>query len=98
MAQQRSGRGFAALPTSELRRISSAGGRASHESGHGHEWTSQEARQAGKRGGRVAQHNEQAPSQIVSDAAPSEALRESPANLDRGAEAGSDTQTNSRSN
>ena len=91
MAQQRSGRGFAALPTSELRRISSAGGRASHESGHGHEWTSQEARDAGKRGGRVAPRDPQ----TSSDDSPS---REPQANLDRGGEAGSDTQTNNRSN
>ena len=53
MAQTRTGRGFAALPSSELRRISSAGGRASHRSGHAHEWTSQEARAAGARGGRA---------------------------------------------
>lgn len=60
MAQARTGRGFAALPSSELRRISSAGGRASHRSGHGHEWTSAEAREAGARAVRHG-HSEAVP-------------------------------------
>ncbi len=72
MVQERKGRGFAALSTSELRRVSSAGGRASHQSGHGHEWSSQEARAAGARGGR--------PGQVPT--APVDRLRSAPSEVD----------------
>jgi len=60
MAQRRNGRGFAALPADELRRIAGMGGRASHESGNAHEWTSAEAREAGRRGGQASHHHERA--------------------------------------
>lgn len=33
------------------REIASKGGRAAHEHGHAHEWTSDEARMAGRKGG-----------------------------------------------
>jgi hypothetical protein len=46
-------RGFAAMDPQEQREIASMGGRAAHESGHAHEWTSEEAREAGRRGARV---------------------------------------------
>lgn len=45
------GRGFAGMDPEEQRRIASEGGKASHESGHGHEFTSEEAREAGRKGG-----------------------------------------------
>jgi general stress protein YciG len=38
----------------EQRRIASEGGRASHESGRGHEWNSSEAREAGRKGGMAS--------------------------------------------
>ncbi|HWZ88775.1 MAG TPA: KGG domain-containing protein [Polyangiaceae bacterium] len=61
MAQQHErGRGFAALDPDEQRRISSAGGRASHESGHAHEWSSAEAKEAGRRGGLAVHHHQRA--------------------------------------
>jgi uncharacterized protein len=44
-------RGFAGMDPEEQRRIASEGGKASHEKGTGHEWNSQEAREAGKKGG-----------------------------------------------
>jgi len=36
------------------REIASKGGRAAHEKGTAHEWTADEARQAGRKGGQVS--------------------------------------------
>jgi len=47
----RSKRGFAAMDPEARRVISKRGGEASHESGRGHEFNSEEAREAGRRGG-----------------------------------------------
>jgi general stress protein YciG len=41
----------------EQRRISSEGGKASHEKGTGHEWDSEEAREAGRKGGQSSGGN-----------------------------------------
>lgn len=49
----RSRRGFAAMDPDEQRKIASMGGRASHEYGHGHEFTPEEAREAGRKGGHA---------------------------------------------
>lgn len=46
-------RGFAAMDTAKQREIASKGGRAAHEKGTAHEFTSDEARQAGRKGGMV---------------------------------------------
>jgi general stress protein YciG len=46
-------RGFAVMDPEKRRRISSVGGRAAHEKGTGHEFTSDEAREAGRKGGRA---------------------------------------------
>lgn len=45
-------RGFASMDPEQQRRIASEGGKASHASGRGHEWTSAEAREAGRKGGQ----------------------------------------------
>lgn len=47
------GRGFAAMDAEQQRRIASAGGRAAHASGNAHEFTSAEARDAGRKGGEA---------------------------------------------
>ena len=47
----RSNRGFAAMDPEEQRKIASKGGRAAHEQGTAHEWTSSEAKEAGRKGG-----------------------------------------------
>ena len=52
-------RGFAAMDKSRQKQIASAGGRAAHERGHAHEFTSEEARQAGKKGGQSVSQNRQ---------------------------------------
>ena len=47
----RSRRGFASMDPARQREIASKGGRAAHEKGTAHEWSSDEARTAGQKGG-----------------------------------------------
>ena len=47
-------RGFAAMDPAKQREIASKGGRAAHEKGTAHEWTTEEARSAGRKGGQVS--------------------------------------------
>jgi len=47
--QRRAPRGFAAMDPQRQREIASLGGRAAHQSGHAHEFTSEEARAAGRK-------------------------------------------------
>lgn len=46
------GQGFAALDEERMREIASSGGRASWRKGVAHRWTREEAREAGKKGGK----------------------------------------------
>src|ERR1043165_5195115 len=46
-------RGFASMSPEKQREIASKGGRAAHEKGTAHEWTADEARNAGRKGGQV---------------------------------------------
>lgn len=48
-ASRRGLRGFAAMDPARQREIASLGGRAAHQSGHAHQFTSEEARAAGKK-------------------------------------------------
>ena len=50
------GRGFAGMDPAQQREIASEGGRAAHASGHAHEFTSDEARAAGRKGGEARSH------------------------------------------
>ncbi|HEU5438124.1 MAG TPA: KGG domain-containing protein [Ktedonobacterales bacterium] len=45
------GRGFASMDPQKQREIASKGGRAAHLQGTAHEWSSDEAREAGRKGG-----------------------------------------------
>lgn len=47
-------RGFASMSREKQREIASKGGRAAHQKGTAHEWTSDEARRAGRKGGQVS--------------------------------------------
>lgn len=47
-------RGFASMSPEKQREIASKGGRAAHQKGTAHEWTSEEARHAGRKGGQVS--------------------------------------------
>jgi general stress protein YciG len=44
-------RGFASMDPDKQREVASKGGRAAHVKGTAHEWTSEEAREAGRKGG-----------------------------------------------
>ena len=52
-------RGFAAMDMSKQRQIASKGGKAAHEKGTAHEFTPEEARLAGKKGGEAVSKNRQ---------------------------------------
>ena len=47
-------RGFASMPAEKQRAIASKGGRAAHQQGRAHEWSSDEARAAGRKGGQAS--------------------------------------------
>ena len=49
----KSRRGFASMDAARQREIASKGGRAAHAKGTAHEWSSDEARVAGRKGGEV---------------------------------------------
>ena len=51
-------RGFAAMNEEKQKEIARKGGRAAHEQGVAHEWSSQEAREAGKKGGQARKRTE----------------------------------------
>ena len=51
VAEGKSRRGFASMDPSRQKEIASKGGRAAHEKGTAHEWSSDEARAAGQKGG-----------------------------------------------
>jgi len=46
-------RGFASMPRDEVVRIATAGGKAAHEQGRAHKFTSAEASIAGKKGAEI---------------------------------------------
>jgi hypothetical protein len=50
---RKSVRGFAAMDQEKQKEIARKGGKAAHEQGVAHEWSSQEAREAGKKGGQA---------------------------------------------
>ncbi|WP_051156652.1 general stress protein [Herbaspirillum huttiense] len=56
MANQNQGstsnRGFASMDENKQREIASQGGKAAHEKGSAHEFSSEEAREAGRKGGQ----------------------------------------------
>lgn len=72
-------RGFASMDRAKQREIASKGGRAAHRKGTGHEWTSEEARDAGRKGGLAKRRISAAVTQPVGTSEP----------VDRPAEPGS---------
>ena len=72
-------RGFASMDRNKQREIASKGGKAAHQKGTAHEWTSEEAREAGRKGGmashRRKQQQQQQPAEESSN--PSESAAES---------------------
>lgn len=57
----KSRRGFAAMSPETQRRIASEGGKASHASGRGHRFSTEEARDAGRKGGQVSRRGKAVP-------------------------------------
>jgi general stress protein YciG len=51
------GRGFASMDPAKQREIASKGGKAAHAKGTAHEFTSEEAREAGRKGGQARGKN-----------------------------------------
>jgi len=69
-------RGFASMDPEKQRRIASKGGKAAHAKGRAHEWTVEEAREAGRKGGsashRQSQPTQTPPPQVESEASAGE--------------------------
>lgn len=53
-SESASGRGFASMDKNQQREIASEGGKAAHQKGVAHEWTSEEAAEAGRKGGQAS--------------------------------------------
>ncbi|HEU5257243.1 MAG TPA: KGG domain-containing protein [Vicinamibacterales bacterium] len=67
-------RGFASMDPAKQHEIASKGGKAAHQQGRAHEWTSEEAREAGRKGGLASHRSRQ--EQVVGQRAESEATSE----------------------
>ena len=67
-------RGFASMDPAKQHEIASKGGRIAHQKGRAHEWTSEEAREAGRKGGRASHRARQ--EQVVGQRTESEATSE----------------------
>ena len=64
MSEKRDERGFAGMDDEKQREIASKGGRAAHEQGAAHEFTSDEAREAGRKGGEEVSKDREHMSEI----------------------------------
>jgi general stress protein YciG len=62
--RRNSNRGFAAMDPEKQKEIASEGGRAAHRQGVAHEWSSDEARAAGRKGGQMVSRNREHMSEI----------------------------------
>ena len=52
-------RGFASMDPAKQREIASKGGKAAHQLGVAHQWTPEEARVAGRKGGEAVSRNKE---------------------------------------
>ena len=55
--EEKSKRGFAAMDPEQQRKIAREGGKAAHKKGTAHEFTSEEAKEAGRKGGEASRGN-----------------------------------------
>jgi uncharacterized protein len=67
-------RGFASMERNKQREIASKGGKAAHQKGTAHEWTSEEAREAGRKGGMASHRRKQEQQGGSSDTSGSEQM------------------------
>lgn len=79
-----SNRGFAAMSPEKQRRIASEGGRAAHRQGVAHEWSRDEAREAGRKGGQIVSQNREHMSEIGRKGGQSSGQRRQRNGSDRG--------------
>ena len=70
-------RGFASMDRNKQREIASKGGKAAHQKGTAHEWTSEEAREAGRKGGMASHRRKQQQGGGSSESSPGGAGNES---------------------
>jgi uncharacterized protein len=57
--------GFASMDPEKLRQISQKGGHTAQQRGSAHRWTAEEARRAGRKGGRARRHRREADIEIT---------------------------------
>jgi general stress protein YciG len=67
------------MDRSKQRDIASKGGKAAHQKGTAHEWTSEEAREAGRKGGMASHRRKQEQQQQTPDNNPTGSTSESAA-------------------
>jgi general stress protein YciG len=60
-------RGFASMDRDKQKEIARKGGKAAHEKGTAHEWTSEEARTAGRKGGLISHQRRRERRQVGDD-------------------------------
>ena len=82
-------RGFASMDRAKQREIASKGGKAAHQKGTAHEWTSEEARDAGRKGG-IASHRRRR-EQTEGDSTETRATDAGDSEMDVDGSVGSDT-------
>ena len=63
-------RGFASMDRHKQREIASKGGKAAHEKGTAHEWSSDEARAAGRKGGMASHRRRMQTQQEINETVP----------------------------
>ncbi len=63
-AAKKSNRGFASMDREKQKEIASKGGKAAHAQGRAHEFTADEARSAGRKGGEAVSKNREHMAQI----------------------------------
>ena len=63
------------MDRTKQRMIASKGGRMAHEKGTAHEWTPEEAREAGRKGGRANRRRDAEETPAVEGAKPSEGVK-----------------------
>lgn len=69
------------MDRSKQREIASKGGKAAHQKGAAHEWTSEEAREAGRKGGMASHRRKQERDSAIPPGAPPAANMSSDASI-----------------
>jgi uncharacterized protein len=83
----KSKRGFASMDANRQKEIASKGGRAAHAKGTAHEWSSDEARVAGRKGGEVVSRDRAHMAAIGREGGESRGARNRRRTVGRGSEA-----------